>query len=225
MLRAMIAAALSLGMVAAATSDAPAQQSQRVSQKTVGPWSLTGFINPQGAPYCVAARVVGETNIMFARFKEGYGLGVQSHNFWLTRGSSVQVRVVAASIGDNTVEGKAVTTNVILARLTTDPVVMRRMAGLPNIVVTAEGQTVTIPLDGFTEALAELDTCLAQRGQMGTPSEAPAAPTISPAPQTPPAPGGTPAAPTQRLQIPRETDKRPLPIFNIEKEGSITLAH
>jgi len=215
MFRAVIAAALSLGMLAAAAPEASAQQSKRVSQKSVGPWSLTGFINPQGAPYCVASRVVGDTNIMFARFPKGYGLAVQSPSFWLTKGAAVRVRVVAATMGDNTVEGRAMSSNVILAQLTTDPAAMQRMAGLPEIVVTAEGQTVTVPLDGFDAALSELDRCLAQRGQMGEQTEAPAAPAIAPAPPLPQAPGAAPTAPAQRLPIPDQHDKRLVPIVNL----------
>lgn len=204
MLRTIAVAALTLGIFAAAPVDASAQQSQTVSQKQVGPWTLIGFINPKNVPYCVASRQVGEATVLFARFQEGYGLAIQSPNFWLTRGAAVRVRVVAASLSDNTVQGQAVSTNVILARLTTETAVMRQMAGLPQIVVTAEDQTITVPLDGFTEALTELDTCLAQRGQMGTPQASPGTPD---APQPPATPAGAPAAPTQRLPIPTDHDK------------------
>ncbi len=205
MFRTVIAAALSLGMLSFAAPDASAQ-GRKVSEKAVGVWTLSGHINQQGAPYCVAARQVGEVLVLFARFEQGYGLALQSPNWWLTKGASVRVRVVAASMGDNTVEGQALSTNLILARLTTDPAVMRRMAGLPEIKVTAENETVSVPLDGFSDALTELDTCLAKRGQMGAPTAEPAAP---PAPPT--APAGAPATPTQRLPMPNEDERRALP--------------
>jgi hypothetical protein len=217
MFRAVVAAALSLGMLATVSVGASAQQQQQsrqVSQKVVGPWQLIGFINSQNVAYCVAVRQVGEATVMFARFQHGYGVAVQSPNFWFTRGAVVRVRVAATPMSDNTVDGQAVTGQLVLAQLTSDPAVMREMAGLPQIVVSAEGQNVAVPLDGLREALNDLDSCAANNGQLGSTSAEPSAPPSPPASPAPPAPGAAPSPPVHRFPIPGG-DKRIVPIMNV----------
>jgi hypothetical protein len=193
MLRAFAAAVLSLGLVATAAPDASAQQSRQISQTTVGPWGVVGWMNASNVPYCTAERKIGDVSVVFARFIEGYALALQSPNWWLTPNSTTPIQVSVSNVSEGTVQANVLSSNLILARLTTDPALMRRFATAPQMVVTASNQTVTIPLDQFGEALNSLDDCLAKAQQPAAP-----APTAQPAPAQPaPAqpPANSPAGP------------------------------
>ena len=185
MLRLFAAAALSVSLLAAGAPGAAAQgatESRQVSQKTVGPWSVMGWIAPNGTPYCSAERDVNETRVAFIRMAQGYLLVVRSPSWWLTSGADQPVQVAAAGGSSATLRGKVIASNTILAQLSGDPAAMRRLGEAAEVEVTAADTTIKVPLEQFGDALTALDDCLAHAAQPAQPNaQPPAAPAAPPA--------------------------------------------
>lgn len=209
MTRTFIAAALSLAMLVAAAPSAVAQSQQpavsrEVSRTTVGPWAVIGWVAPNGTGYCSAERKVDKVTFAFVRVPQGYALVIHSPDWQLQAGTLYQVQFVVAAVTNGANTAQVLNATTILVPFTQDQAMMRRVAGAPELKVTAAETAITVPLDQFGEALTALDDCMAQRsggsGPQLQPSQAPG-PRLRPV-QAPPAPPSLPAnVPTSKMSI------------------------
>ncbi|MCC7347657.1 MAG: hypothetical protein IT538_09700 [Variibacter sp.] len=201
--RIIVAAALSLAALAAAVPALAApvnqqqqQTSRKISQREIGPWSIIGWVAPSGVGYCSAERDAGDTRIAFVRFPQGYALILRSPGWNLRPEGDYPVKFAVAFVTSGRAAGRVLAPNIILVQLTSDPAAMRQIAGGQSLEVEAADTKVSVPLAQFADALAALDTCLAQTPQPGQAQEPPQR---SPDPQPPRAPGNFPGAPSKKL--------------------------
>lgn len=209
--RILIAAALSLTALAVASPvrAAPAEQQQnqqqssrKIYQKTIGPWAVIAWVAPSGSGYCSAERVVGETTIAFVRFTQGYALILRSNGWQLEPNGHYPVKFNVAFVPNGAAEGRVLAPNLILVQLTSDPEAMRRLSGNPSLEVVAAETTISVPLDQFGDALAELETCLAQSPQPGKAQQPPRQqPSERHLPPDPNLPAGFPGAPGHKPDL------------------------
>lgn len=170
------ALSVSAPSTAAPAVQAQQQQSQRISTTTVGPWAVISWVAPNGIGYCSAERTVGDTAVAFVRFKEGYALVLGSPSWQLDANGNYPVKFTVAFVTNGGAQGQVLSPNLILVRLTTDPAAMRQIAGGQVFEVTAAGSTVSVPLDRFGDALAELDKCIGNNTQPAQQQSSPISP-------------------------------------------------
>ena len=189
---AVLALALSAATGAFAQTNAPPTNTQVVAPKQVGFWTVIGW--SQG--YCAAERPLlgaagGGATLQFvlARFQAGYRLALGAQEWELKPQTTFPIELIAHPILRSEASAVAVGPKLVVIELGADGQFVNKLAAAPMIEVKAAQATFKLPLEGFAEALAEVDSCFgALKRPVSNPFAAPE-PVASAAPAA--APEGT----------------------------------
>jgi pimeloyl-ACP methyl ester carboxylesterase len=159
---AVLALALSAATGAFAQTNAPPANTQVVAPKQVGFWTVIGW--SQG--YCAAERPLpgaagGGATLQFvlARFQAGYRLALGAQEWELKPQTTFPIELIAHPILRSEASAVAVGPKLVVIELGADGQFVNKLASAPMIEVKAAQATFKLPLEGFAEALAEVDSC------------------------------------------------------------------
>jgi hypothetical protein len=123
---------------------------------TVGPWTIAVSYKGDKFENCSMNRSTAELGIAFFRAEDGLLLVLDSQKWKLERGKVYTVRLVA---GSRSVEAKALAELKSIRITLVDRPLNERLRTADVLEVRGEGETLRVPLDGSTAALARLETC------------------------------------------------------------------
>lgn len=181
---------------ASAQAGSPPANKPVVAPKQVGSWTVMGWSDG----YCVAERPLpgaaggGATlHLVFARLRGGYRIGLASAEWELKPQTTFPVELIAHPVFRGDANAVAVQPRLVIIDLGADGKFIKKLATTAMIEVKAAQATFKLPLDGFGEALTEVDSCF---GALNLPGLNPfAAPQPAPTqPAAPPAPAAKPTA-------------------------------
>ena len=182
-LGASLALALSVSTGASAQSPSPPANTQVTTPKQVGAWTVVGW--SQG--YCAAERPVlgaagdgGTLQFVVARLRIGYRIALGAQGWELKPQTTFPIELVAQPVMRGDANAIAVSPKLVIIELGADGQFMKRLATAPVIEIKAAQTTFNLPMEGFADALAEVDTCF---GALKQPASNPFA-ARDPAPKT-----------------------------------------
>ena len=181
---AALALALSVSTGAAAQTGSPPANTPVTAPKQVGAWTVIGW--SQG--YCAAERPVrggaaGGAALQFvlARLRTGYRIALSAQEWDLKPQTSFPVELIADPVLRNDTKAVAVAPKLVVIELGPDAQLAKKLAGAPTIEIKAAQATFKLPMEGFADALASIDTCFATLKQpMANPFAASPTPTKQP---------------------------------------------
>ena len=161
---AVLALALPASTGAVAQTGSPAANTPVTAPKQVGAWTVIGW--SQG--YCAAERPVrgaaaGGAALQFvlARLRIGYRIALSAPEWDLKPETAFPVELIAAPVLRNDTKAIAVAPKLVVIELGADAQLAKKLAGAPTIEVKAAQATFKLPMEGFADALAAVDTCFA----------------------------------------------------------------
>jgi dienelactone hydrolase len=188
---AVLALTLSAPTGALAQTNTPPANTQVIAPKQVGTWTVIGW--SQG--YCAAERPLpgaagGGATLQFvlARFQAGYRLALGSQEWELKPQTTFPIELIAHPILRSDASAIVVGPKLVVIELGADGQFVRKLTTAPMIEVKAAQATFKLPMEGFAEALVEVDSCF---GALKRPASNPFA-----------APEGKPSAALPRSDVP-----------------------
>jgi dienelactone hydrolase len=177
---AALALALSASTSATAQTSTPPANTPVTAPKQVGAWTVIGW--SQG--YCAAERPVrgaaaGGAALQFvlARLRMGYRIALSAPEWDLKPQTAFPVELIADPVLRNDTKAIAVGPKLVVIELGADAQLTKKLAGAPTIEIKAAQATFKLPMEGFADALAAVETCFASLKQ----------PTANPFAASPPA--------------------------------------
>jgi pimeloyl-ACP methyl ester carboxylesterase len=159
---AVLALTLSVQTGAFAQTDTPPANTQVITPKQVGAWTVIGW--SQG--YCAAERPLpgaagGGATLQFvlARFQAGYRLALGSQDWELKPQTTFPIELIAHPVLHSDASAIVVGPKLVVIELGADGQFVRKLTTAPMIEVKAAQATFKLPLEGFGEALTEVDSC------------------------------------------------------------------
>jgi len=154
---------------------------QATGPKQVGLWTVSGWTRNGEASHCSAERAVrfaaaGMPPLQFAlvRFSGGYRIALASQEWELTPQASFPIELIAEPALRANTKAFVAGPKMVVVDLGTDWQLMQKLGTAAVIEIKAAQATFKLPLEGFTDALGEVDSCLGALKRMT--AEAPAAP-------------------------------------------------
>src|SRR5258705_3308049 len=213
---ALLALALS-AVTGASPQTLPANQ-QVTAPKQVGAWTVTGWKQD----YCAAERPArgadgGASDLQFVliRMRSGYRIALSAPEWELTPQSAFPVELIVGAAFRSESKAVAVSPKLVIIELGTDRQLANKIAAAPTMEIKAAQVTFKLPMEGFGDALGEVEACFGTltlpaanpftgpkpaTEQAGSASAAPEAPaevtTVTPAGKPPAA---VPAEPNDEL--------------------------
>jgi dienelactone hydrolase len=188
---AVLALTLSAQTGAFAQTNAQPVNTQVIAPKQVGSWTVIGW--SQG--YCAAERPLpgaagGGATLQFvlARFQAGYRLALGSQEWELKPQTTFPIEFIAHPVMRSDASAVVVGPKLVVIELGADGQFVRKLTTAPMIEVKAAQATFKLPMEGFAEALAEVDSCF---GALKRPASNPFA-----------APEGKPSAALPKSDVP-----------------------
>lgn len=188
---AVLALTLSVQTGALAQTNTPPANTQVIAPKQVGSWTVIGW--SQG--YCAAERPLpgaagGGATLQFvlARFQAGYRLALGSQEWELKPQTTFPIELIAHPVLRSDASAVVVGPKLVVIELGADGQFVRKLTTAPMIEVKAAQATFKLPMEGFAEALAEVDSCF---GALKRPASNPFA-----------APEGKPSAALPKSDVP-----------------------
>jgi hypothetical protein len=178
---AVLALTLSVSTGAFAQAASPPANVQ-VASKQVGAWAVAGW--SQG--YCSAERAVpgaasgGTMAFVIARVRTGYRIALGSDQWELKPQTAFPIELVADPVVRSDANAIAVGPKLVIIELGADGQFMKKLATARMMEIKAAQSTFKLPMEGFADALTEVDACF---GALKQPASNPFAPT-EPAPKT-----------------------------------------
>jgi dienelactone hydrolase len=188
---AVLALTLSAQTGALAQTNTPPANTQVIAPKQVGSWTVIGW--SQG--YCAAERPLpgaagGGATLQFvlARFQAGYRLALGSQEWELKPQTTFPIELIAHPVLRSDASAVVVGPKLVVIELGADGQFVRKLTTAPMIEVKAAQATFKLPMEGFAEALVEVDSCF---GALQRPASNPFA-----------APEGKPSAALPKSDVP-----------------------
>jgi dienelactone hydrolase len=145
-----------------AQTNTPPANTQVIAPKQVGAWTVIGW--SQG--YCAAERPLpgaagGGATLQFvlARFQAGYRLALGSQDWELKPQTTFPIELIAQPVLRSDASAIVVGPKLVVIELGADGQFVRKLTTAPMIEVKAAQATFKLPLEGFAEALTEVDAC------------------------------------------------------------------
>jgi dienelactone hydrolase len=186
-----LALTLSTQTGALAQTNTPPANTQVIAPKQVGSWTVIGW--SQG--YCAAERPLpgaagGGATLQFvlARFQAGYRLALGSQEWELKPQTTFPIELIAHPVLRSDASAVVVGPKLVVIELGADGQFLRKLTTAPMIEVKAAQATFKLPMEGFAEALVEVDSCF---GALKRPASNPFA-----------APEGKPSATLPKSDVP-----------------------
>ncbi|MGB8511669.1 MAG: hypothetical protein WCE24_02555, partial [Pseudolabrys sp.] len=161
---AVLALTLSAQTGAVAQVNTPPANTQVIAPKQVGSWTVIGW--SQG--YCAGERPLpgaagGGATLQFvlARFQAGYRLALGSQEWELKPQTTFPIELIAQPVLRSDASAIVVGPKLVVIELGADGQFVRKLASVSMIEVKAAQATFKLPLEGFAEALTEVDACFA----------------------------------------------------------------
>ena len=159
---AVLALTLSAQTGALAQTNTPPANTQVIAPKQVGSWTVIGW--SQG--YCAAERPLpgaagGGATLQFvlARFQAGYRLALGSQEWELKPQTTFPIELIAHPVLRSDASAVVVGPKLVVIELGADGQFVRKLTTAPMIEVKAAQATFKLPMEGFAEALVEVDSC------------------------------------------------------------------
>jgi len=157
-----LALTLSVQTGALAQTNTPPANTQVIAPKQVGSWTVIGW--SQG--YCAAERPLpgaagGGATLQFvlARFQAGYRLALGSQEWELKPQTTFPIELIAHPVLRSDASAVVVGPKLVVIELGADGQFVRKLTTAPMIEVKAAQATFKLPMEGFAEALVEVDSC------------------------------------------------------------------
>ena len=164
MSRKILAAIFSLAVLALGSTPAAAQ-ARKVSETSVGSWTVIGWSGDNGSNYCSAERTAGGVTVAFARVQGGYLVLLRSPQITLTGDGAHPIVYRVDGVTFGRASAKLLGPNLIAFLVTADPGLMKRVAAAPVLKIKIGETVMSFSLDGAEAALPELDNCFSQRSK------------------------------------------------------------
>ncbi len=154
----------------ASAQNPPANASEPITKaqatKQVGLWSIDAWNRGNVGSHCSAERPVrgaapGGGSLQFAlvRFPGGYRIALGSGDWELQPQASFPVELNAPPVLHSKANAFVATPKVVIIELGDDAQAMRKLSELPAMEVKAAQAVFKLPLEGFGDALAAVETC------------------------------------------------------------------
>jgi invasion protein IalB len=162
---------------------APAAVPQATSMQRVGLWTVSAWDRPNNGSYCSAHRLLsgvvgGGVTLQFVlvRIASGYRLALSSERWDMKPQAIFPIELIASPVLRSDASAIVVAPKVVMIELGADGQFMKKLATAPMIEVKTARTTLELSLEGFGEALTEIDACFAALKRSGAnPFGAPAA--------------------------------------------------
>jgi hypothetical protein len=156
------------------TNAAPAAVPQATSMQRVGLWTVSAWDRPNNGSYCSAHRllsgVVGggvTLQFMLVRIASGYRLALGSERWDMKPRAIFPIELIASAVLRSDASAIVVAPKVVMIELGADGQFMKKLATAPLIEVKTARTTLELSLEGFGEALTEVDACFAALKRSG----------------------------------------------------------
>jgi hypothetical protein len=183
---AIFAGAFALFMVpAAASAQANAPITQASPPKQVGLWMVNAWKAGNVGSHCSAERPLpgatgsgGTLQFVLVRYPGGYRIALAAEEWELKPQTAFPVEINAQPVMRSDANAIAITPKLVVIDLGADGKFMQRLAGAPMIEIKTAQASFKLPLEGFADALSEVNDCF------GTLRKAVSNPFAAPAPKT-----------------------------------------
>jgi hypothetical protein len=145
---------------------APAAVPQASSMKRVGLWTVSAWERPNNGSYCSAHRLLsgvvgGGVTLQFIliRMRSGYRLALSSERWEMTPKAVYPIELIASPVSRSDASAIVAAPKVVAIELGADGGYIKKLATAPLLEIKTAQTSLKLPLEGFAEALAEVDTC------------------------------------------------------------------
>jgi len=150
---------------AIAQNNAPAI-TQAMPAKQVGLWMVNGWKRGNVGSHCSAERAVpgamsngGTLQFILVRFPGGYRIAIGAEEWELKPQTAFPVELTAAPVMQSDANAIAITPKLVAIDFGADGKFMTRLGTATMFEVKAAQAVFKLPLEGFTEALIEVESC------------------------------------------------------------------
>ena len=169
---------------ASAQANAPVAITQASPPKQVGVWMVNAWNRGNVGSHCSAERPVqgaspsgGPLQFVLVRYPGGYRLALGAEEWELKPQTTFPVEMNAAPVMRSDANAVAVTPKLVVIDLGADGKFMQRLSGAPMIEIKAAQALFKLPMEGFADALSEVNACFGSlRKAVSNPFAAPNAP-------------------------------------------------
>ena len=158
--------ALMLSTQGGAVAQAPAEITQSMPTKQVGLWMVNGWKRGNVGSHCSAERAVrgamengGTLQFILVRFPGGYRIALGAEEWELKPQTAFPVEISAAPVMQSDANAVAITPKLIAIDFGADGKFMQKMGTAPMFELKAAQAVFKLPLEGFAEALNEVESC------------------------------------------------------------------
>ncbi len=151
---------------ASAQANAPVAITQASPPKQVGLWTVNAWVRGNVGSHCSAERPLpgassngGPLQFVLVRYPGGYRIALGAEEWELKPQTAFPVEINAAPVMQSDANAIAVTPKLVVIDLGADGKFMQRLAGAPMIQVKTAQAVFKLPLEGFADALSEVETC------------------------------------------------------------------
>lgn len=152
-----------------AQNEASAPITKAMASKQVGLWTVDGWKRGNVGTHCSAERPLrgaapngGSMQFALVQFPGGYRIVLGAEDWELKPQQSFPIELNAPPILQNS-KGNAfaVGPKVVIIEMGPDAELMKKLTGLPKMEVKAAQTTFSLPMEGASEALVEVEACFA----------------------------------------------------------------
>jgi hypothetical protein len=155
--------------------------------KKVGLWMVNAWVRGNVGSHCSAERPLpgatgsgGTLQFVLVRYPGGYRIALAAEEWDLKPQTAFPVEIDAQPVMRSDANAIAVTPKLVVIDLGADGKFMQRLAGAPMIEVKTAQAVFKLPLEGFANALSEVNDCFGTlRKSVSNPFAAPAPKTAS----------------------------------------------
>jgi pimeloyl-ACP methyl ester carboxylesterase len=159
---AVLALILSASATALADSATPAANAPVTGPTQVGAWAVTGW----SEGYCSAERPVrgadgGASVLQFvlARLRIGYRLALSAREWELPPQTSFPIELIAEPVMHRNANAVAAGPKLVVIELGSDGESVKELGSASTLEIKTARTTFKLPLEGFAEAFAQVETC------------------------------------------------------------------
>ena len=170
---------------ASAQANPPVEITQASPPKQVGLWMVNAWVRGNVGSHCSAERPLpgatgsgGTLQFVLVRYPGGYRIALAADEWELKPQTAFPVEINAQPVMRSDANAVAITPKLVVIDLGADGKFMQRLAGAPMIEVKTAQAVFKLPLEGFADALSEVNACY------GTLRKAVTNPFAAPAPKT-----------------------------------------
>jgi hypothetical protein len=151
---------------AAVADDAPAAITKSGPTKQVGVWTVNGWKRGNVGSHCSAERAIrggagnGATlHFVLVRYPGGYRIALGADEWNLKPQTVFPVELVAPPVLQTDANATAIAPKLVVIDLGADVRFMQKLATAPKIDVKAAQAVFKLPMEGFADAVSEVDAC------------------------------------------------------------------